>query len=465
VLAEERPQGIILKINTHARRAGIRPGLRYAAGLALAPTLCAGTVTVEEITASVSFLTEILGHFTPDVEPCSSVPGLFWLNAAGISRLYGSLCRWAQAIVDALQERGFRATVVVGFSRFGTYALATTGSGIIVLSDPVQEQAAVQCVPLPALTDDPVLSTTLEKLGIHTIGEFVQLPPSGLLERFGPVAARLHDRARGELWHPLQPITVTGPLQHQLTFEVPETETTRLLFAINRALPLLVASARARHEALVRLELQFTFAGEKPRLEQIALATPTLDARLLVNLIRLRLDSLALPAGVTAIILTAYGTPATTDQLRLFPTSSRRDLAAADRAVAQVRAAFGNEAVMRVRLRDAHLPEARFVWEPLDHMVPPQPWQVDGRPLVRRVFAKSLPLPPPPRDPRAQPWLIAGWESGPVVRLSDAGVISGGWWQGEVQREYYFAETARGDVFWVYYDRRRQQWRCQGRVE
>src|SRR5262249_32262304 len=117
VIAEDRPQGMILQINPHARRAGIKPGLRYAAGLALAPTLCAGTVTAEELTESVSFLIEILGRFTTEVEPCSSVPGLFWLNASGISRLYGSLSHWAQAILHALQQRGFRATVVVGFSR------------------------------------------------------------------------------------------------------------------------------------------------------------------------------------------------------------------------------------------------------------------------------------------------------------------------------------------------------------
>jgi protein ImuB len=49
-------------------------------------------------------------------------------------------------------------------------------------------------------------------------------------------------------------------------------------------------------------------------------------------------------------------------------------------------------------------------------------------------------------------------------------VISGGWWQGSVDhpglhREYHFAELRRGDCLWVYFDRNRRRWFCQGAVE
>jgi protein ImuB len=38
-------------------------------------------------------------------------------------------------------------------------------------------------------------------------------------------------------------------------------------------------------------------------------------------------------------------------------------------------------------------------------------------------------------------------------------------WRHETERDYYFAETRRGDLLWVYYDRRRRRWFLQGRVE
>jgi len=43
-------------------------------------------------------------------------------------------------------------------------------------------------------------------------------------------------------------------------------------------------------------------------------------------------------------------------------------------------------------------------------------------------------------------------------------VVSGGWWARPVHREYHFAETLRGDLLWVYYDRQRRRWFLQGEV-
>ena len=44
-------------------------------------------------------------------------------------------------------------------------------------------------------------------------------------------------------------------------------------------------------------------------------------------------------------------------------------------------------------------------------------------------------------------------------------VVSDGWWQHEVHREYHFAELRRGDCLWVYYDRNRRRWFWQSAVE
>jgi protein ImuB len=35
----------------------------------------------------------------------------------------------------------------------------------------------------------------------------------------------------------------------------------------------------------------------------------------------------------------------------------------------------------------------------------------------------------------------------------------------EVRRDYYFVETRRGELLWIYYDRRRRGWFLHGRVE
>ena len=44
-------------------------------------------------------------------------------------------------------------------------------------------------------------------------------------------------------------------------------------------------------------------------------------------------------------------------------------------------------------------------------------------------------------------------------------VVAGGWWNRPVHREYYFTETERGELLWLYYDRARRRWFLQGRIE
>jgi len=61
--------------------------------------------------------------------------------------------------------------------------------------------------------------------------------------------------------------------------------------------------------------------------------------------------------------------------------------------------------------------------------------------------------------------MLRGLQQGPVVRVSGPYVVSGGWWNRVVHREYHFAETQKGELLWVFYDRVRRRWFLHGRVE
>ena len=102
VVAEDHPQGRIEWVNEEARVVGVLPGQRYGAVLAVAAGLRAGVVSPAEIGAAVSDITCRLRRFTPGVEPATDQPGLFWLDASGLTRLYPSLAAWGEAIRAAL---------------------------------------------------------------------------------------------------------------------------------------------------------------------------------------------------------------------------------------------------------------------------------------------------------------------------------------------------------------------------
>ena len=89
---------------------------------------------------------------------------------------------------------------------------------------------------------------------------------------------------------------------------------------------------------------------------------------------------------------------------------------------------------------------------------------MDTSHLIRRIYDRSIPLQPRPRE-APDGWMPLGSEQGPVETMSGPYIVSGGWWRRLVHREYYFAETRKGGLYWIYYDRPRRRWYLQGRVE
>jgi protein ImuB len=475
VVGEDKPQGLILWVNEKGRQLGVLPGLRYAAALSLATGLHAGEVAPFEIHNAVKNLTRRLMRFTPEVEPSSEEPGVFWLNGMGLKLLYPSPMKWASALHADIAATKFQISVVVGFTRFGTYAVAKTKKGITVFSNPTEERQAAQKVPLHRLDLDPDFRDTLSELGIKTVGALLSLPAVGLGERFGPKAYRLRRIAAGDLWTPLNPCKPEEPVRQHRILDDPENDTTRLLFLIKQLLHPMLAVLAARAQALTALGLSFLIDRNDWLKEQIRPAVPTLDSSQILDLVRLRLESMQFSAGVAEVALEAEAGAATAEQLRLFNEGPARDLDAANRALARLRAEFGDHAVVQAKLKNGHLPEARFAWEPLSRVKLPQNNlnglndNVLNRPtakvLVRRIVAKPISLPAGPRHTHEDGWLVLGHKYGSVDKLSGPYVFSGGWWNKEIQRDYYYAETRRGAIAWIYYDRVRRRWFLQGWVE
>jgi len=476
VVAEDKPQGLILWVNEKARRLGVLPGLRYAAAFSLATDLRAGEVAPAEIQKTVGMLTHRLMHFTPEVEPSSEEPGVFWLNGMGLKLVYPSSEKWVRALHADIVAQKFQVSVIAGFTRFGSYAVAKTKKGITVFNNPAEERQAAHKVPLHRLDLDPDFRDTLFKLGIRTVGALLSLPPVGLRERFGPKAHRLYRMAAGDLWTPLAPCKPEELVQQHRILDDPENDTTRLLFLIKQLLHPILATLAARAQALAALWLSFLIDRNGWLKEQIRPAVPTLDSSQILDLVRLRLESMQFSAGIAEVALEAEACAATAEQLRLFSEGPARDLDAANRALARLRAEFGDGAVVQAKLRDGHLPEARFAWEPLSRVKLPRN-DLNGlndlnvlncptaKVLVRRIMAKPISLPGGPRHTHEDGWLILGHKYGSVDKLSGPYVFSGGWWNKEIQRDYYFAETRRGAIAWVYYDRVRRRWFLQGWIE
>lgn len=465
VVETDRPQARILWLDERARACGILPGMRYAAGLALSSDLCAGVVSAREIEAGVRAVTEKLRAFGPDVEPSEGDPGVYRIGSKGLDLLYPSLRLWALRIRSALLAEGLRATVVVGFRRFAAYALARAlpEPRAWVLETPEEERSRLKRVPLARLRLPPDARDALLALGVRTVGDLLRLPPAGLLERFGEGVFRVWRAASGDDDLPLEPAPAEEPLREETLLDDGEENVQRLLFLLKPMLDRLLGKLAARREALSALTLELKLERAPGRVETLKPASPTLDARQILDLLLLRLSSLKLASGVIEAGMVAEGVKATAAQLDFFVTKQRRDPAAQKRAFARLRAEFGDQAIVKAGLREGHLPEASFEWLPLPELPAPKP-RLCRRTLVRRLRHPPFPLPHRPRH-EEDGWQLRGRDDASVNSLLGPYVLSGGWWRGGISREYYFARTLNEEWLWVFRDVGRRRWFLHGRVE
>ncbi len=464
VVDRDKPQGLILWANEHSLRNRILPGLRYAAGLSLSRELCGGVVPEGEIAEAVAEVAQRLWRFSPRIEPSTREAGIFWLDASGLRFLFPCLSGWADALCGELREAGFEARVAVGFSRFGSYAAVRSGEKNRVFSSAAEERAQVRQVPLLRLGLSPTLTDTLLKLGIERLGDFLDLPPAGLARRFGAEAAALHELARGEGWEVLSPTELRDPIEGSMGLDYPESDTGRLLAVLSVLLQAQLRQLAERHEQLAALCFELTLDHGGAHCEEIAPALPTLDANSILNLCRLRLETLTLDSGVVEVGCRVRGVSAQEQQESLFPERVTRNIAAAERALAKLRAEFGNGIVLRARLHEGYLPEARHSWETLEHLTPPQAGAPLMAPLVRRLYTPPIALPPREhREPDG--WLVTGVADGPVEEVIGPHFVNGGWWIRELARAYYFVRTRSGRWLWIYHDQKRRRWYLQGEAQ
>ncbi len=475
VVDRDKAQGTILWVNSRARATGILPGMRYGAGLALSRHFRAGVISRAVIKKAVADLVPRLRRFAAEIELSRDEPGVFWLGASGLSLLHPRLEEWAGLIHGDLAGAGLHNTVAVGFSRFGSYAAAKACDRIEVFRTPEEEHDHVRGVRLERLSFTPETRDLLVKLGIHTLGGFLDLPASQVRSRLGREAHRLHRLAAGDLRIPLHPEMPSEPTTAGIFLDYPEADRRRLAVLMEEMLEPLLDSLEQRHEMMTTLVLHLRLDDGSEKAETLRPARPTLDGAQVLDLLRLRMEATALTAGVTEIVMEVRGTSPDVRQGELFRDASVHDHDAANRALARLRARFGDGAILRARPQAGHLPEARFTWEPMETAPPPRPRRVRLRPLVRRFFPKPVRL----RDPGPP---AAGTEPG-VLDLQVAGarteddfftressgpyIISGGWWGSgaEVHREYHFVRTGEGPWLWIYYDRKRQSWFLHGKVE
>lgn len=262
----------------------------------------------EEAEASGRLLKQ-LQQVGPFIE--ESCPGLYYLQASGLLRLYGDEAGLARKIIAELQAQEMQlktglasnkliARIAAGLAGVNRYVGVPSGEERGFLK-PLQ----VEHLFLPVT--GPLKSETVSKLhdlGIHTVGQLAALPPNEITHRFGAELLSLARYARGEDRTLLKPKKPTTRLEHKVSLDFPIRNIPQLMTHLEQLLEEVLGMLSVAYKGAKEIVWQFKYDDRSERSLTVGLESAGRSKRLFLRQTERLLEQVDLSAGVTDISVT-----------------------------------------------------------------------------------------------------------------------------------------------------------------
>ncbi len=484
----------IVHVDVAGQALGVRPGMKRATALALAPQLLLAQADASRDALAL----QAVGHAALTFTPMVCLPGMQTGTQAGVQmtaqtvvqpgatpkrstapqappqtvllevqaslRYFGGFERLLRRLRHALQPLGHRlqiASAPTAQAATLLCRLASPDDGDIHAADPAHTMRCLDAAPVGLLATAAEHRDALHAIGLRRIGELRRLPRAGLARRFGPALLNEIDRAFGRCPDPRQPISLPPQFNSRLELLARADTTEQVLYGARVLLNRLVVWASAQQARVGRFSLQMLHETrhrsdtETPPASEleIALTEASCDADHLQLLLRERLAQVRLAAPTLELRLSCpelvHRPPPNGE---LFPTA-RNEQEGLTRLIERLQARLGGEQVQRLVRVEDHRPERASITETFDGR-----WTAGAsRPRSRAsADAGSVPLqqpvwlmaqPEPLAERQRRPLL----DGRPLQLLCGPERIETGWWDAALaERDYFIAQAGDGSLVWIY---------------
>lgn len=477
----------VIALNQQARSLGLTPGLTKAAASEFAGVQLRFRAKDQEAAAHAALL-DAAWSFSPRVE--NTALDILLLDLQGLTGLLGSYDKIGLQIQSRCRELGLRVHVAISENIETARALACACPGPAIVPAG-RESEFLKPLPVELLAPSAELSEVLRHWGIATCGALAALPVLSLSECVGQEGVRLHAIACGKSHRALVLAQPALMFEESLELEDAVEELEPLSFLLGRLLDQLCARVSARALAiriiLLQFELQpafedaFDVSREALRGKQLSgtfscslhLPRPVQDSKLLLKLLRLRLQDRPPHAPVQKIRMSAEPDRPLAVQGGLFlpaaPDPDKLEL-----TLARLAAIVGETNVGSARLLDSHRPDAfrmqKFAAASVPASSEPSLHPLAENPkLAFRFFRPPLPAYVSLRQSRPAKVAWKG-KTGKVIQASGPWRLSGHWWEEsswqeeawEVEVHFSGESLPSSGVFCIVFDSARKQWFVRG---
>jgi protein ImuB len=325
-------------------------------------------------------------------------------------------------------------------------------------------QSEISQLPVEALRIETDTVELLHQLGIETVGQLLTLPCESLAARFGDQLIRRLDQSTGAVPEVLVPYRSPTSLAVDYLLEHATSDRAVLAHVLAELLEQLARRLAARDQGAEFLVCTFEYTGGGSSLMRIGLVQPSANARQLMALVDLSLETVVLQDEVARVELRAAAVSRLAErQGELFAGRWSTDLHQMAVLVNRLGSRLGYEQIVRPHLGTSPVPERAVRYVPVagqgagnreqggrknsslaDPCSPlPRPLLLYPEPQPIEVTAVS------PDGPPQFVWLDGRRE--PIAGHWGPERIETLWWRGPtVRRDYYRIVTAAGSQQWIF---------------
>lgn len=326
----------VVAVGDAALRAGVELGMTKLQALQFDGVEIRLRLPAQEKSAHAALL-DLGWSFSPRVE--DTAPDTIVMDLAGLAALFGSDENIAQFLAERAFELGFSVNVAIS-ANIEAAIHASRGFSGITLIPACEEAQRLGPLPVAALGLSSETAETLERWGIRDCAALAALPVLELSTRLGQEGVRLHTLARGANERSLVLASPDFHFEEEMEFDDLVAELEPLAFLLNTLVLQLTARLAARSLAISSLRLRFELepsfekglqVGDDSSREKttpvswgkiLTLPVPTRNSAMLLNLLRLQLQSDPPPAPIQKIFLSAEPARPRAAQSGLFQPAS-----------------------------------------------------------------------------------------------------------------------------------------------
>ena len=415
-------------VNAAAAQAGLKPGMRLTAALALLPDFAKVNYEPASEARWQRFLAAWAYRHSSLVS--AQWPGCIVLEVRASFQLLGPWPRMEARLRSELTTLGFGHRIAMAPTPRAARVLAGLQDGVSV-SNPLAMQALLDKVPVRRANLPDNAGERLQRMGIRDLRTLRALPRDSLRRRFGADLLQHIEQLYGEADDPLTHYAPPDQFDAKLELGHEVENHMALLFPLRRLIGDLCTYLSIRDGGVQRFVLRLEHEGAHTDVE-VGLLAAEREPAILFELTRNRLERTSIPKPVIGMRLLARELPAFVPAARdLFELRAQQSLPW-PHLRERLRARLGDDAVYRVAPSGDPRPE--HAWH--------------------RVQGDSAHIPDAPHRPPRPLWLLP---RAVPLRDRDLRIVSGperlesGWWDGaDARRDYYVLETSRGQRAWAF---------------